>query len=95
MAIQTTREIEDWISCVIDGLRPCPFCGSRPIFHPTHPEHEGNAWALVRCEDAECPTFIPHMGFGVSVSDGSDVADERGTTGYMRAAMDRWNSRAK
>lgn len=95
MAIQTTQEIEDWISGVLDELKPCPFCGAKPVFEPTNPEVEGNAWAKVQCENEACPTHKPAVGFGVWVGDGVDVADERGTTGYMRAAMERWNTRAK
>jgi hypothetical protein len=92
MAIQARKEISSWIASA--DVNPCPFCGKPPVFHPLEPEREGNAWASIRCETKSCPTYKPNARHGVEVGDGATVADERGTTGYMAAALKRWNKRA-
>lgn len=64
--------------------RPCPWCGKRPRVIPEFPEETGNAWGEVLCENDRCAAQP-------SVSDGAQVADERGSIAYRNAAIIRWN----
>jgi hypothetical protein len=75
-------------------LLSCPFCGKLPSLFPTDPAREGNAWGEVRCVNERCVTFDSQYGHGVSVDDGSTIADERGTAKYIAGAVRRWNRRA-
>lgn len=72
---------------------PCPFCGKTPIVEPTDPEHEGNAWGAVLCTAKSCPTYDSTYGYGVRVTDGARVNDDRGPDKYKEAAIRRWNRR--
>jgi transcription elongation factor Elf1 len=65
----------------------CPFCGEQPELAPLNPVREGNAWGMVLCTNADCPA-------DVSVRDGIDVCDERGSDAYKAAAIKLWNKRA-
>ena len=67
---------------------PCPWCGQRPTVAPQNPKEDGNAWGKVACLNQECPAY------GVSVGDGVDVCDERGSDAYKEAAILRWNTRS-
>jgi len=67
----------------IDPLH-CPFCGELPKVFPKYPETEGNAWAMVACENDECFSQP-------SVMDGEEAADER--IDYFTIAIKRWNTR--
>lgn len=69
------------------NVKPCPFCGHPPETFPKNPEVEGNAWGQVSC-------FNPKCVAQPTVSDGSDVADDRGSAAYIRLAIRRWNRRA-
>jgi len=64
---------------------PCPFCGGLPKVYPKYPETEGNAWAMVECDNEECPSQP-------SVLDDEEVADE--SIDYFTIAIKRWNTRA-
>lgn len=66
---------------------PCPWCGTTPDTFPQNPKVEGNAWGEVRCTNNDC-----HAG-GVSVGDGEDGADDRGSDKYIQCAIRRWNDR--
>lgn len=70
---------------------PCPFCGAEPVVLPGNPNIEGDAWAAVQCQNAKCPTFDSYHG--VTVLDGEQVADSRGSDGYKAVAIRRWNIR--
>jgi hypothetical protein len=60
----------------------CPLCGRSPVVEPTNPKRQGEAWGEVRCrQDDHCFT----------VSDGTDVADGRGSDAYKAMAIARWN----
>lgn len=72
-------------------LKDCPFCGWLPVVLPLDPSTEGNAWGKVVCMNPGCPTFDAIRGQGVSVSDGEDCADERGSDVYKQVAIARWN----
>lgn len=76
-----------------ENLKPCPFCAEIPTSGPDNPAREGNAWGYVACFNKKCPTFDSTRGHGVWVEDGVDVADERGSAAYRRAAVRRWNRR--
>lgn len=66
-------------------IQPLPcLCGSAPCVEPEDPEHSGNAWAEVRCENEQCPAKPV-------VDDGKSVADDRGSDGYKECAIVRWN----
>ena len=66
-------------------IKPIPCrCGSIPILKPKDPKREGNAWGAVECINPECPVK-PCIG------DGENMADERGTAKYQKAAIIRWN----
>jgi hypothetical protein len=65
---------------------PCPFCGELPVVLPKNPE-EGNAWAMVACENPDC------QAADVAVEDGEEVADDRGSDEYKKIAIRRWNTR--
>ena len=65
---------------------PCPFCGSKPKVIPYDPEHDGNAWGMVVCINEACPAQP-------LVEDGEDIADDRGSDEYKKAAIKRWNTR--
>lgn len=73
--------------------KPCPFCGHKPYVGPRFPEKEGNAWGYVQCQNPECPTY--DHGGGVTVRDGADVCDERGSKAYKQLAIARWNQRPR
>ena len=73
----------------------CPFCGSPPELEPDNPETDGNAWGEVRCTDIECATHDHVRVYGVSVSDGESVNDDRGPGAYIDAAITRWNRRGE
>jgi hypothetical protein len=38
----------------VEGLKPCPFCGSEPVYSPTNPEDQGDAWSQLTCTNADC-----------------------------------------
>lgn len=65
---------------------PCPFCGSNPEVRPFNPKTEGDAWGRVVCVNINCQA-------NPGVGDGVDVADDRGSDEYKRAAIERWNGR--
>jgi hypothetical protein len=90
---QTKRQVASWVASASEDVRPCPFCGAAPRFHPLDPDRDGDAWGTVRCENKSCATFDDVRGYGVSVRDGETINDERGTTAYMKAAMARWDTR--
>jgi DNA-directed RNA polymerase subunit RPC12/RpoP len=60
----------------------CPICGKRPLVKPVNPDDEGNAWGEVVCHQDD-----HHL----SILDGEEVADERGSDAYKEAAILRWN----
>jgi hypothetical protein len=72
---------------------PCPFCGKLPRIEPKNPERDGDAWGAVTCVNKRCATFNGRDE-GVSVGDGSLIADSRGPDKYKEAAIRRWNRRA-
>lgn len=57
-----------------------------PEVRPVDAELEGNAWGRVECVNTECYA-------NPSVTDGEDVADDRGSDAYKRRAIERWNRR--
>ena len=65
---------------------PCPFCGKPPKVGPSNPEKDGDAWGFVKCVNSEC-VANPEVG------DGIEVADDRGSKAYIKAAIQRWNDR--
>ena len=69
-------------------MRPlrCPWCGHTPSVLPEDPEKQGNVWGAVVCENEICPAKP-------RVEDGEDIADERGSEEYKKAAIRRWNTR--
>lgn len=71
----------------------CPFCGTTPTVLPERAD-QGNAWGEVVCLNPECATYCHAQDRGVSVADGEDIADDRGSDGYKAAAIRRWNTRA-
>ena len=76
-------------------IKLCPFCGKEPELFPKNPKREGNAWGAVSCVNTKCSTFDSFRHKGVTVEDGEDVADDRGTAEYQNAARLRWNVRWK
>lgn len=71
---------------------PCPFCRTIPQLVPEYPSIEGDAWGAVQCVNPDCPTYDPIREIGVSISDGEDIADSRGSQAYIEAAVRRWNN---
>lgn len=71
---------------------PCPFCGKEPILRPDNPKIHGNAWGAVSCANARCVT-AGNGDYGVTVYDGQDICDERGSAKYIQCAIRRWNRR--
>lgn len=67
---------------------PCPWCDWYPTVSPKNPAAEGSCWAEVLCDNDECPVQ-PWTNAGI------DVNDDRGSDEYKRAAIERWNARAK
>lgn len=72
---------------------PCPFCGSHPIVEPTTAEKQGGAWGAVQCVNRRCVTYSDRSQRGVEVRDGALQNDDRGSAGYQRLAIRRWNRR--
>lgn len=62
-----------------EKLKPCPFCGTKPVVRPMHPRIEGDAWTNIACPN------IPECG-QASVT----VYAE---SGHFDEAARRWNRR--
>ena len=81
---QSKKVVAEFVSDV--HVLGCPFCGDRPALYPVDPSKEGDAFGQVRCENDACPAQP-------CVNDGEDCADTRGSTKYIKAAVDLWNRR--
>lgn len=67
-------------------LKDCPWCGVTPEVEPQDPREQGNAWGSVFCGNKACPVRP-------IARDMVEVADDRGSEEYKRAAIKNWNNR--
>lgn len=65
---------------------PCPFCGETPVIGPIDHRAEGDAWAEVACENADCEVQPEFKNWENIAASGA-----KGSKEQKRIAVSKWN----